>query len=133
MLTATKLLHTVIWAVLVACILGLPVAGVSRRFRWTGILSVIVLVECGLLAINGGRCPLSDLAARFTVDRGPNFDIFLPAWLAQRNKVIFGSVFVVGELVVIGCWLRERFAISPRAASNPISTPSEGDHSRASS
>jgi hypothetical protein len=43
--------------------------GVLRRFRWAAILTVIVLLECGLLAVNGGRCPLTDLAARFTVDR----------------------------------------------------------------
>lgn len=63
---AIKLLHTVIWAFLVASILVLPVVGVLRRFRWAAILGVIVLLECGLLAVNGGRCPMSDLAARYT-------------------------------------------------------------------
>jgi hypothetical protein len=57
----------VIWAFLAVSILALPVAGVLRRFRWAAILTVIVLLECGVLAANGGRCPLSDLAARFTV------------------------------------------------------------------
>ncbi len=71
MLTAIKLLHTVIWAFLAASILALPVVGVLRRFRWAVILTVIVLLECGLLAVNGGRCPLTDLASRFTVDRNP--------------------------------------------------------------
>jgi hypothetical protein len=33
MLTATKLLHTVIWAALAGSIVLLPVAGVLRRFR----------------------------------------------------------------------------------------------------
>jgi hypothetical protein len=40
-LTAIKLLHTVIWALLAASILVLPVAGVLRRFRLT--LAVLVL------------------------------------------------------------------------------------------
>ena len=52
-----------------------------------------------MLAVNGGRCPLSDLAARFTDDRAPRFDIYLPHWLAERNKVIFGMLFIAGELV----------------------------------
>ncbi len=86
MLTAIKLLHTVIWAFLAASILVLPVAGVLRRFRWAAILTVIVLLECGLLAANGGRCPLSDLAARHTDERASNFDIYLPKWLASHNK-----------------------------------------------
>ena len=116
MLTAIKLLHTVIWAFLAASIVALPVAGVLRRFRWAAILTGLVLLECGVLAVNGGRCPLSNWAARFTDDRAHNFDIYLPNWLAQHNKVIFGVLVVVGELVVLGCWLRERYAASSRQA-----------------
>ena len=109
-LTAIKLLHTVIWAFVAGTILVLPVTGVLRRFRWALILTVIVLLEFGVLVLNGGRCPLSDWAARFTADHAPNFDIFLPVWLAEHNKLIFSVLFVAGELLVIGCWLKERFA-----------------------
>jgi hypothetical protein len=108
MLTAIKLLHTLIWAFLAASIVALPVLGMLRRFRWAAILTGIVLLECSVLAVNGGRCPLSDMAARFTDDRAYNFDIYLPNWLAQRNQIIFGVLFVAGELVVLECWLRER-------------------------
>lgn len=108
MLTAIKLLHTVIWAFLAGCILVLPVLAVFRRFRWAVIITVVVLLECGLLALNGGRCPLTDWAARFTADRPSNFDIYLPNWLAERNKAIFGTLFVLGESVVIACWLRDK-------------------------
>lgn len=34
-----------------------------------------------------------------------DFDIYLPNWLARRNKLIFGALFVAGELFVLGCWL----------------------------
>jgi hypothetical protein len=108
MLTAIKLLHTLIWAFLAASIVALPTLGMLRRFRRAAILTGIVLLECGILAVNGGRCPLSDLAARFTNDRAFNFDIYLPNWLAQHNKVIFGVLFVADELVLLGSWLRER-------------------------
>lgn len=114
-LAAIKLLHTVLWAFLAAGILVVPVAGVLRRFRWAAILTVIVLPECGVLAVNGGRCPLTDLAARYTVDRGSNFDIYLANWLAQHNKLIFGLLLVVGELVVIAYWLWGRFAAQSRS------------------
>ena len=106
MLTAIKLLHTVIWAFLAASILALPVLGVLRRFRWAAILTLIVLLECGVLAVNGGRCPLSDLAGRYTDERTSNFDIYLPNCLASRNKTIFGTLFVVNELIVLWCWLK---------------------------
>jgi hypothetical protein len=109
-LTAIKLLHTVIWALLAGSILILPVAGVLRRFRWAAIITVVILLECGVLAANRGRCPLTDLAAKYTAERQPNFDIYLPNWLAEHNKVIFGTLFVVGEGMVVACWLTGRFA-----------------------
>lgn len=108
MLTAIKLLHTVIWAFLAGCILALPIFAVLRRFRWAAIITVVVLLECVALAINGGRCPLTNWAARYTGDRTANFDIYLPIWLAEHNKVIFGMLFVAGELLVLGCWMRNR-------------------------
>ena len=104
MLTAIKLFHTLIWAVLAASILALPVAGVLRRFRWAAIITVIVLLECGVLAVNGGRCPLTDLAARYTSDRAANFDIYLPNWSARHNKAMFGTLFVLSELIVVWRW-----------------------------
>jgi hypothetical protein len=104
MLIAIKLLHTVVWALLAGCILALPVLAAKRRFAWCGILTVIILVECGVLALNRGRCPLTDLAARYTHNRADNFDIYLPLWLARHNKQIFGGLFVVNELIVL--WFR---------------------------
>ncbi len=104
MLTAIKLLHTLIWAFLAASILALPLLAVLRRFRCAAILSAIVLLECVVLAANGGRCPLTDLAARHTLDRAANFDICLPNWLARYNKAIFGTLFVLSELIVVWRW-----------------------------
>ena len=58
-----------------------------------------------VLAANRGQCPLTDWAARFTEDRAANFDIYLPDWLARNNKAIFGTLFVVNELIVLWRWL----------------------------
>ena len=65
--------------------------------------------------------PLSDLAAKFTTDHAYNFDIYLPGWLAHYNKVIFGTLFVAGEFVVVGRWLGERHDAPPRQANGGIS------------
>jgi hypothetical protein len=78
-LIAIKLLHTAIWAFLTASILALPLAGMLRRFRLAMIISAVVLLECGVLAINGGRCPLTDLAARYTLDQAPTLTFICPA------------------------------------------------------
>jgi hypothetical protein len=105
-LVAVKLAHTAVWAFFVSCILALPILAVLRRFDWAVVLSAFVLVECGVLALNSGRCPLTDVAARYTPDRAANFDIYLPLWLARHNKVIFGVAFVVGEMIVVAQWVR---------------------------
>lgn len=45
MLTAIKLLHTVIWAVLAGSIVVLPMAGVLGRFRWALVRTVQGMTE----------------------------------------------------------------------------------------
>lgn len=87
------------------CILALPFLAFTRHFRWVFILTVFVLFECAVLGMNRGRCPMTDWAARFTDDRADNFDIYLPNWLARYNKVIFGTLFVVNEVVVVWFWI----------------------------
>lgn len=105
-LVAIKVVHTLVWAFMAGCILALPIAAWAGRFRAAAILSVVIAVEIGLLAGNRGRCPLTDLAARFTENRSPDFDIYLPVWLARHNKVIFGTLFLVNELIVVAMWWR---------------------------
>ena len=108
MLTAIKILHTAVWAIMAGSILALPITAMMRRFRWSAVLTVLVLVECGVLAFNGGGCPLTDLAARYTAERADNFDIYLPLWLARYNKTIFGALFIAGEVVLVGSFLRAK-------------------------
>ncbi len=104
-LVAIKLLHTAVWAFFAGCILAIPFAGAMRQFHWAAALSGLVLLECAVLAVNRGRCPLTDLAGRYTAERKDNFDIYLPLWLARNNKAIFGTLFVAGELFVLARWL----------------------------
>jgi len=72
-----------------------------RQVFW---LTGIVLVEVIILVLNGWQCPLTGLATRYTEDRRDNFDIYLPEWLARHNKIIFGSLFVAGQVVAILRW-----------------------------
>ena len=102
-----KLAHTAIWAFFAGCIVALPFAGWMRRFDWALILTAFILGECGVLAVNRGRCPLTTIAARYAMDdRSAAFDIYLPEWLAARNKEIFGTLFVVNEVIVLWLWRR---------------------------
>jgi hypothetical protein len=101
-LRAIRVAHTVVWAFLVAVILAIPLMAWQGRFTAVAWLTAIMLVEVAVLLGNGWRCPLTDLAARYTDDRRANFDIYLPLWLAANNKRIFGTLFVAG--LVLSVW-----------------------------
>ena len=104
-LRAVKVLHTLAWATFAGCILVLPIAAYLKNFQLAALLAAIVLVEVVVLIANHFRCPLTDIAARYTDDRSANFDIYLPLWIARYNKEIFGSLFVVGILFTLFRWL----------------------------
>ncbi len=103
-LRAIKFLHTVVWAVLAGCVLAIQVAAWRGDFLLAAWLVGIVALEVAVLAGNRGRCPLTSIAARYTEDRRENFDIYLPRWIAKHNKLIFGTLYVVGTLFAIARW-----------------------------
>lgn len=108
-LRAVKLMHTGLWLFFVGCILGIWFEAARGRFGSATVLSGVVLVECAVLAVNRGHCPLTDVARRYSSDQSPNFDIYLPSRLARYNKWIFGILFVAGEVYLIAQsiqWIR---------------------------
>ena len=90
-------------------------------------MTCLIVLECAVLAFNGGRCPLTDLAARYSAERADNFDIYLPLWLARYNKTIFGALFLAGEVVFVGSLLRTR-----RSESASVTNLSQPRHERPS-
>jgi hypothetical protein len=99
-----RLLHTAVWAVFAAAILAIPITillGALHAALWLGAL---VWIEVLVLLANGMRCPLTGVAGRFTASRADNFDIFLPEALARYNKLIFGTLFVGDELLLLWRW-----------------------------
>ena len=75
-----------------------PEDGAAAVFFGFVFLEVIVLI------VNGMRCPLTGVAARYTDDRRDNFDIFLPEWIARHNKFIFGTLYLLGSLYAFARW-----------------------------
>lgn len=103
-LVGVKLVHTAAWALFAGCIVVLPVAAWHGAFGLAAVLIGLVFVEIAVLAANGMRCLLTDVAARYTEDRYDNFDIYLPLWLARHNKVIFGGLFIAGLVYTLVRW-----------------------------
>lgn len=107
MLTAIKLLHTVVWALFVACILGIFVAARAGRLGLAAVLIGVVMCEALVLVFNRMRCPLTDVAARYTAERADNFDIYLPLFVARHNKTIFGALYLAGIVYTLVEWSAE--------------------------
>lgn len=95
-LRAVKLAHTAVWAFFAGSIVAIPVAARLGRFALAYVLIGVVMGEVAVLVLNRMRCPLTGVAARYTDDRRANFDIYLPEWLARRNKEVFGTLYLLG-------------------------------------
>ena len=104
-LTLIKLIHTVIWAILVLCIAGIPIAAHFGLFFVSFVFAMMIVGEIVVLMLNRFSCPLTNIAARYTDERAANFDIYLPEWLARNNKSIFGILFLAGTVYAIFCWI----------------------------
>ena len=104
-LVGVKVAHTAIWAFMVSAILALPFFGWTRHFGLAVFVTTLVTGEGVVLTLNGGHCPLTNIASRYTTDRQDNFDIYLPLLLARYNKQIFTALFLAGEAVVAARWL----------------------------
>jgi hypothetical protein len=103
-LRVVRALHTLVWAVFASVILAIPLVASAGSLGWAALLIGFVLLEVAVLGCNHGRCPLTDVAARFTEDRAPNFDIYLPRVLAQWNKALFGAIYLAAVLYTLWQW-----------------------------
>lgn len=103
-LVVVKVVHTVVWAIFAGCIFAIPVASLCDHHRTAAWLTAVVAGEVVVLVVNRWRCPLTSVAARYTDDRRPNFDIYLPQWLARHNKLVFGVLYVGGAALALVRW-----------------------------
>lgn len=107
-LRTIKVVHTLVWAFFVLCIVGIPIASSLGYFTTAAFLAAVVFLEIIVLLLNSWSCPLTAVAARYTTERNANFDIYLPEWLARNNKSIFGWLYVFGAIVAALQWAHAR-------------------------
>jgi hypothetical protein len=103
-LGAIKVAHTLVWVFFATCIFAIFPAAWLGEFRKAVLLIAVVAVEVVIILANRWRCPLTDVAARYTDDRRENFDIYLPRWLARHNKTIFGIIYAAGVILTYVRW-----------------------------
>lgn len=96
-----KLVHTLIFVVLSACVLYILVSGALDHITvWTWIAAAAIVIEGLVLAASGGRCPLTAVAERLGAADGSVADIFLPRWFADRIFPICGTLYLIGCVIV---------------------------------
>ncbi|MFZ5390830.1 MAG: hypothetical protein ACOZAJ_00960 [Patescibacteria group bacterium] len=101
-LTFIKSLHSIIWFIMAAASIYILYAGLTKTFDiWLWLSIGLLVMESIVLLVNRWTCPLTPLAMKYTADRQDNFDIYLPLFIAKYNKIIFGTIFAVGLLLVI--------------------------------
>ncbi|HEX9657048.1 MAG TPA: hypothetical protein VGB89_09090, partial [Bacteroidota bacterium] len=49
---------------------------------------ILIGAEILVIVLNSWRCPLTNVARRYTSEDTPNFDIYLPRTIARYNKEI---------------------------------------------
>lgn len=100
-LIVIKTIHTVIWMMFVAIIAFILWSGVTSNISIYSWLAVLAVVGEGLiLLIFNGSCPLTKIARNYSDSYKDNFDIYLPNWLAKYNKLIFGTLFFIGVVLM---------------------------------
>jgi len=108
MLTFLKTVHTIIWIVISAANLTAFYLAFVGRFNMLFFISVTLLGgEIVVIAVNSWHCPLTDVMAKYTLERQANFDIYLPEWLA-RNNIKHFSLLIALEIMIV---LIHRFAL----------------------
>jgi hypothetical protein len=102
-LAAVKLVHTLAWFSIESCVIYVLWAGFRRRSdRRVAIAAGVVASESLIFAVNGFRCPLTQVAERVGAERGSATDIYLPRWFARNLPAIHVP------LIVIATWLHAR-------------------------
>jgi hypothetical protein len=101
-LLIVKFLHTIIWTFFASLVFYVLYASLFNFIHWTVWTSIaLVILEGMIIFMNGWKCPLTNVAERYTDHRADNFDIFLPAWLARHNKSIFTFLFLLGVVGIL--------------------------------
>lgn len=110
-LVAVKVVHTMAWFSIEACMAYVLYTGFAGRSdRRTAIAAGVVAGETLVFAANGFRCPLTTVAENLGAESGSVTDLYLPAWIADNLPAIHVP------LIVLAVFLHTRNLRRRRAA-----------------
>jgi len=101
-LTIVKTIHTAVWVFFNVVIFYLLYAVIADKIdKWVWICIGFLLLECSLLLFFKMLCPITLIARKYSTSTKSNFDIFLPAWLARYNKLIYSVIVAISLIILI--------------------------------
>jgi hypothetical protein len=101
-----KLIHSIIFLFMVACMVYIFYCAVVRRYDWTLVFAFAAIVVEGIvLIINRWTCPFTKLAQKYGDEKGAVTDLFIPARYARYTFNVFTTIFII-ELIWLawGYW-----------------------------
>lgn len=100
MITFIKTLHTVIWVIMTMATFYIGYSVVRMSFGSLFYISMLLIVgEILVILVNSWKCPLTNVARRYSNKDAANFDIYLPNTIAKFNKEIFSVILLVILLI----------------------------------
>ncbi|MBK8984443.1 MAG: hypothetical protein IPM38_19515 [Ignavibacteria bacterium] len=101
-LIIVKLIHTIIWIFFNVVIFYMLYAVIVNKIdKWLWIGYGIFALETIILLLFKFYCPLTLIARKYSDSAEANFDIYIPAWLARYNKIIYSSILVIIIILTI--------------------------------
>jgi len=99
-IVAIKLVHTLIFAALMSCVVYIGYAGAANRMSRRSVLALVTIIGEGVvIARNEGRCPLTDMVEELGDEHGSVSDIFLPNWVARHIPHLSCAILGIGMAV----------------------------------
>ena len=100
-LFAIRGVHTVIYLVMATATLGILYAGITgAKGTWLWVSMTLMCFEVILFVGNGLKCPLTKLAVKYGATTGHVFDTFLPERITRYTFRVFGSLLLIGVVLV---------------------------------
>ncbi|MEO8769638.1 MAG: hypothetical protein ABI402_06125 [Ferruginibacter sp.] len=101
-LIRVKIIHTLIWIFFNLVISYMLYAVVINKIdKWLWIGYIIIFLEITTLLYFKLSCPITIVARRYSISRKPNFDIFLPVWLAKYNRIIYAGILITVIFITV--------------------------------
>jgi hypothetical protein len=102
MITFIKVIHTIIWVIMTLSVFYIGYSVYRMNFDTLFFIAMVLIVgEILVILVNSWRCPLTNIARRYTSEDAPNFDIYLPKIIARYNKEIFSVILALILLMYI--------------------------------